>query len=217
MEKLSPQRLWLLHLFQQPKTEALNHRRKDESSIYIQLLKDRKWAVSRIFSVLNSSECVWYEWKAHTPLPLPLPRPLPLPLPRPRPLNPPRNGAPSLFTLDTSSWSSRHSRSYFWLCQSAGRRNMERNFRQFYYLSNLEILECLIFKDQILSEAATRFISSVYQTHFHRVHLKRWHIEAEVADYPEHTDVSPHPAAESCTPPVHHQQLQTQSNTNTTD
>lgn len=54
------------------------------------------------------------------PLPLPLPRPRPLPLPRPRPLKPPRNGAPSLFTLDTSSWSSRHSRSYFWLCQSVG-------------------------------------------------------------------------------------------------
>lgn len=64
-------------------------------------------------------------WNYHTtvgnilPLP-PRPRPRPLPLPRPRPLNPPRNGAPSLFTLDTSSWSSRHSRSYFWLCQSAG-------------------------------------------------------------------------------------------------
>lgn len=56
------------------------------------------------------------------PLAPPLPRPRPLPLPRPRPLKPPRNGAPSLFTLDTSSWSSRHSRSYFWLCQSAGKQ-----------------------------------------------------------------------------------------------
>lgn len=52
------------------------------------------------------------------PLLPPLPRPRPRPLPRPRPRNPARKGAPSLFTLDTSSWSSRHSRSYFPLCQS---------------------------------------------------------------------------------------------------
>ncbi len=53
------------------------------------------------------------------PLPAPLPRPLPRPRPRPRPLTVLLYGAPSLFTLDTSSRSSLNSWSYFPLCQSA--------------------------------------------------------------------------------------------------